>query len=68
MSLHASELFSLRGKTALLTGASGFLGRTMARALLENGARLVALGRSERLQREAERAWSRAPPLPRPDS
>jgi gluconate 5-dehydrogenase len=47
--LDASTLFSLEGKTALLTGATGFLGRTMARALLENGARLVALGRSERL-------------------
>lgn len=49
MRLDASTLFSLEGKTALLTGATGFLGRTMARALLENGARLVALGRSERL-------------------
>lgn len=45
----ASSLFSLAGKTALLTGASGFLGRTMARVLLDNGARLIALGRSERL-------------------
>ena len=49
MRLDASTLFSLEGKTALLTGATGFLGRTMARVLLENGARLVALGRSERL-------------------
>ena len=50
MRLDASTLFSLEGKTALLTGATGFLGRTMARVLLENGARLVALGRSERLE------------------
>ena len=49
MTLRASSLFSLEGKTALLTGASGFLGRTFARTLLSNGARLVALGRSERL-------------------
>ena len=41
--LDAASLFSLEGKTAVLTGASGFLGRTMARGLLENGARLVAL-------------------------
>ena len=39
MNLQANQLFSLEGKTALLTGASGFLGRTFARALLANGAR-----------------------------
>jgi len=44
----------LKGKTVLLTGASGFLGRTMGRALLENGARLIALARSERLDVLAE--------------
>lgn len=54
MRLEAASLFSLEGKTALLTGATGFLGRTMARALLANGARLVALGRSERLGPLAE--------------
>lgn len=56
VNLAASELYSLRGKTALLTGASGYLGRTMARALLANGARVLALGRSERL-REEVRSW-----------
>lgn len=49
MNLQASSLFSLEGKTALLTGASGFLGRTFGRALLLNGARLIMLGRSARL-------------------
>ncbi|MFZ3114856.1 MAG: SDR family oxidoreductase [Syntrophales bacterium] len=49
MDLQASSLFSLEGKTALLTGASGFLGRTFGRALLVNGARLIMLGRSARL-------------------
>jgi gluconate 5-dehydrogenase len=53
--LKASALFDLRGKTAVLTGASGFLGRTFALALLANGARVVALGRSGRLQDEATR-------------
>ncbi len=55
LSLHS--LFSLEGKTAVLTGASGFLGRTFALALLANGARVVALGRSERLQAEAK-SWA----------
>ena len=57
VNLQANQLFSLEGKTAVLTGASGFLGRTFAAALLANGARVVALGRSERLQTEAAR-WS----------
>jgi len=55
--LKTPELFSVAGKTVVLTGASGFLGRTFVRALLVNGARVVALGRSERLMREAE-SWS----------
>lgn len=54
--LTAESLFSLKGKTAVLTGASGFLGRTFCRALLANGARVIALGRSERLVKEAA-AW-----------
>ncbi len=56
VTLDASRLFSLAGKTAVITGASGFLGRTFVEALLENGARVVALGRSARLDDEA-RAW-----------
>jgi gluconate 5-dehydrogenase len=55
--LKNANLFSVAGKTVVLTGASGFLGRTFVRTLLANGARVVALGRSERLQREAE-AWA----------
>jgi NAD(P)-dependent dehydrogenase (short-subunit alcohol dehydrogenase family) len=52
--LERNAMFSLEGKTAVLTGASGFLGRTFALALLANGARVVALGRSERLKSEAD--------------
>lgn len=55
MSLRAGELFSVEGKTALLTGASGFLGRGMGQTLLENGAKVIALGRSERLDEVVER-------------
>lgn len=55
--LKLESLFSLKGKTAVLTGASGFLGRTFCRALLANGARVVALGRSDRLESEAAR-WT----------
>ena len=55
--LQSANLFSVKGKTAVLTGASGFLGRTFARTLLANGARVIALGRSERLQKEA-RQWA----------
>jgi gluconate 5-dehydrogenase len=56
VNLDAAQLFSLKDKTALLTGATGYLGRTMARALLTNGARVLALGRSARLH-ELERQW-----------
>ncbi len=55
--LSRASLFSLDGKTAVLTGASGFLGRTFALALLANGARVVALGRSSRLE-EQGRLWA----------
>ena len=49
MSLDAASLFSLEGKRALLTGASGFLGQTLGETLVANGAELVVLGRSERV-------------------
>ena len=57
MNLSATHLFALSGKTAVLTGASGFLGRMMGTALLANGARLVAIGRSDRLETQVA-AWS----------
>ncbi len=59
MNLTRDSIFSLEGKTAVLTGASGFLGRTFAEALLANGARVVVLGRSEKLEQEAEKLTER---------
>lgn len=52
MNLTANSLFSLKGKKVLLTGATGFLGRMFGRALLENGANLIALGKSERVKNQ----------------
>jgi NAD(P)-dependent dehydrogenase (short-subunit alcohol dehydrogenase family) len=53
----AGPLFSLAGKTVLLTGASGFLGRTMVRALLDNGATVLAFGGSERIEIQVD-SWN----------
>jgi NAD(P)-dependent dehydrogenase (short-subunit alcohol dehydrogenase family) len=55
--LDRNSLFSLHGKTALLTGASGFLGRTFAETLLANGANLVAIGRPAKLGKQ-QQLWS----------
>ena len=54
--LSVERLFTVRGKTAVLTGAAGFLGRTFTRALLVNGARVIALGRGDRIVHES-RKW-----------
>ncbi len=55
------ELFDLRGKRALVTGASGHLGGALARALAEAGATVVASSR------ELARAEAVAADLPRCD-
>jgi len=52
--LKINSLFDLDGRTAVVTGASGFLGRAFALTLLANGARVIALGRSERIESEAK--------------
>ena len=41
------EIFSLQGKTALVTGASSGLGRHFARVLARAGARVVAAARRD---------------------
>jgi gluconate 5-dehydrogenase len=52
------ELFSLQGKVALLTGAAGWLGSAMSRALAEAGATLAVTSR------DAQRAEEFAATLP----
>ena len=42
---HVLDLLSLRGKTALITGATGHLGSAMAAALAEAGANVIASSR-----------------------
>ena len=57
-----SELFDLSGKTALITGGSGHLGRSLANALAESGATVVVASRSQ------QRAEQTAATLPNPDA
>lgn len=59
MNLSAASVFSVEGKTAVLTGASGFLGSKFAETLLANGARVIALGRSAKLETRLEE-WKAA--------
>lgn len=54
------SLFDLTGKTALISGATGFLGGALARALAEAGASVVASSR------DRDRAQQVADSLPRP--
>lgn len=59
-STQVSQLFDLTGKRALITGATGYLGRAMAEALAEAGATVVAASR------DRERAEAAAAELPCP--
>ena len=39
-----NELFDIKGKVAVITGASGVLGGSIARSFAQQGAKIVALG------------------------
>lgn len=62
------DLFSLRGRVAIVTGATGVLGGEMARSLAHSGARVAVLGRREekarRVTDEIEQAGGEALALP----
>lgn len=55
-----SELFSLEGKTALITGGSSGLGLIMAKGLLQNGVRVIIASRK---QDRCDEAMSELEPL-----
>lgn len=54
-----TNLFSLLGKTAVLTGATGYLGTYFARALLDSGARVFLVGRNEKKLESLVKKFSR---------
>ena len=49
VTLSAGDLFSVAGKTAFVTGATGYLGQVICRVLKENGARVIGTGAMLRL-------------------
>ena len=55
-----SQLFDLRGRVSIVTGAGGYLGRALASALAEAGSRVIVTSR------DAKRAAAVAASLPAP--
>ncbi len=65
---YLTELFSLQGQVAVVTGGTGVLGGVMARGLARAGAKVAVLGRREerahQVASEIEQAGGEAMPLP----
>lgn len=61
-----SSIFSLHGKTVLVTGAAGLIGREICSAFAEHGARVVLtdVGLVERLERQAKALTKKYPHAP----
>jgi NADP-dependent 3-hydroxy acid dehydrogenase YdfG len=50
-----NEMFSVKGKVAVITGAGGVLGGSIAKSFIEAGAKVVAIDiRQENLDRRVE--------------
>ena len=41
-----NDIFSIKGKVAIITGASGVLGGSLAKHFVKEGAQVIVLGRS----------------------
>lgn len=50
-----AALFRLEGKTALVSGACGFLGRALVQGLLDAGARVIMMSRAQTVEEERRR-------------
>ena len=58
--IHVSDLFSIEGKTALVTGGSRGIGMMIARGFLESGAKVYISSRKKEVCDEAARQLSEA--------
>ncbi|WP_447946940.1 SDR family NAD(P)-dependent oxidoreductase [Microbacterium lacticum] len=54
-----TDLFTLEGRLALVTGSSRGLGRSLARALARAGARVIVHGRNPEIVEDARDEMSR---------